>query len=145
MLALFKQLVGVATSSISRSDGARNRNLVSLTLAGAVLGEIVLCGIIIGVVACERAVIPYAYACMHVPVWYVAACCQYVTTHNLLQQYSSTAYLSHAVAPVQRTPLLTHDDVLPACNASAVPVSTLPVVVKEQRSESCRILSALLL
>ncbi|CAM9928562.1 unnamed protein product [Pylaiella littoralis] len=51
MFALVKRLLGVVTSSPSRSDAAGDHNLVSLILAGAVLGEIVLCGIIIGAIA----------------------------------------------------------------------------------------------
>jgi len=44
----------VATSSPARSDAAGDGGLLSLILAGAVLGEIVLCGIIIARIACEQ-------------------------------------------------------------------------------------------
>ena len=49
-----KRLVRVVTSTPSRSDLTGDNGLVSLVLAGVVLGEVVLCGIIITLIACKR-------------------------------------------------------------------------------------------
>lgn len=48
-----KRLVLVAMSTPFRSDLRGDNGLVSLALAGVVLGEVVLCGIIITNIACE--------------------------------------------------------------------------------------------
>lgn len=55
MLGIVKRCLRVVTSSPSRSDAAGHGGLVSLVFAGAVLCEIVLCGIIIARIACETA------------------------------------------------------------------------------------------
>ena len=53
MFDTVKRLVRVATSTPSRSDLRGDNGLVSLALAGVVLGEVVLCGIIIARIACK--------------------------------------------------------------------------------------------
>lgn len=53
LLGIVKNLLRAATSPPSRSDAAGHSGLVSLVYAGAVLMEIILCGIIIARVACE--------------------------------------------------------------------------------------------
>lgn len=54
MFFALKQVVRVALSSPSRSVRRGQHGLVSLALIGAILGEIVLCGLIITRIACEQ-------------------------------------------------------------------------------------------
>lgn len=73
MLSVVRRLLRVATSSPARSDAAGDGGLLSLILVGAVLGEIVLCGIIIARIACEKT--PIAPTCYQgIPGFFVSFC-----------------------------------------------------------------------
>lgn len=54
MFSLMKRWMRVVRSTPALSEKTGDEGLISLALAGAVLGEIILCGIIVTRIACKR-------------------------------------------------------------------------------------------
>lgn len=98
MFGTANRLLRVATSSPARSDARGDGGLVSLALAGAVLAEIALCGIIIARVACERAFcLPAStvppHRCHDVGVCYILPPFSRVRYHTPYTGFQSSATL----------------------------------------------------